>query len=50
MIIWTDLYKFMMEKWVIEDLLEELEMYENKKKLKGKYQESLNSWKSNLVI
>ncbi len=50
MIIWTDLYKYMMEKWVIEDLLEELEIFKNKNKLKEKYQDSMDSWSSNLVI
>jgi hypothetical protein len=50
MIIWKDMYKLMLEKWVLDDLIEELEMRQNKDNLKKKYTESLNSGLSNLVI
>ncbi len=50
MLIWTDLYKLMMEKWIIDDLVEDLEMNKNKEKLQEKYKNSANSWLSNLVI
>jgi len=50
MLIWTDLYKLMMEKWILEDLLEDLEMSKNQEYLKQKYQDSVDSWISNLVI
>ncbi len=43
MIIWTDLYKLILEKWILDDLLEDLEMKQNSEKLKEKYENSIKS-------
>lgn len=50
MIIWWDLYKMIAEKWILDDLLEDLEMLKNSKFLKEKYVKSVESGLSNLVI
>ncbi len=50
MIIWKDLYKLIMEKWILDDLIEDLEMKQNSEKLIEKYNESSNSGLSSLVI
>lgn len=44
MIIWWELYKKILERWIIEDI----EMEKNSKKLRLMYKESLNSGISNL--
>jgi len=50
MIIWWELYKAILEKWIIEDLLEDIEMDKNSKNLKMKYENSLKSGLSSLKI
>ncbi|MDD3794024.1 MAG: hypothetical protein PHI37_04380 [Candidatus Gracilibacteria bacterium] len=50
LLIGTDLYKLMMEKGILEDLLEDLEMSKNQQQLKQRYQDSVDSGISNLVI
>lgn len=50
MIIWWELYKLILERWILDDLLEDLEMANNSANLKEKYKESSKSWLSNLVI
>lgn len=50
MIIGWDLYKTIIKRWIIEDLMEDIEMEKNEKKLKAKYQKSSESGVSKLVI
>lgn len=50
MIIWWELYKAILEKGIIEDLLEDIEMNKNSKNLKTKYENSLKSGLSSLKI
>lgn len=50
MIIWWELYKLILERWILNDLLEDLEMDNNSANLREKYKESSKSWLSNLVI
>lgn len=50
MIIWWDLYKLIIEKWILDDLLEDLEIANNSAILKEKYLKSSNSWLSTLSI
>lgn len=50
MIIWWELYKLIQERWIIEDLIEDMEMKKNQKKLKKKYSDSIESGLSSFKV